>query len=256
MNDMSAKDFGSIEQDYAFFMAHATEAESDLAEYVRDLSGFAEGRASIRLLDFGCGTGEFTQRLASALNWPPQALRMTLLEPVRHQREEAGRRLAKFSEHEIEVLERLPPAHKSRFDLVVSNHVLYYVNDLCQTLGRMRELLSPGGRLLLAIAGWDNTLLQLLKVGFASMGRPVPYRVAEDVEAILSHQGASFRKSKVCYQLSFPDTVENRLKILRFLFGDYLQEISPSRLLGEFEPYVRGDRVEVNTHCDHFAVEQ
>src|SRR5262245_59894884 len=78
---MAAKDFGSIESDYAFFMAHATEAESDAAEYTRALAGFAEGRASIRLLDFGGGTGEFTQQLLSALNWSPQALQLTLVEP-------------------------------------------------------------------------------------------------------------------------------------------------------------------------------
>src|SRR5262249_25287566 len=104
---MAAKDFAPIETDYAFFMAHATEAESDAAEYLRELAGFAEGRASIRMLDFGCGTGEFTERLASALNWPPQALRMTLVEPVRHQCDAAVRRLTCFSRHPIESLETL-----------------------------------------------------------------------------------------------------------------------------------------------------
>ncbi len=164
---MAAKDFGLIESDYEFFMAHATEAESDVAEYARELARFAEGRASIRLLDFGCGAGEFTQRLASTLNWPPQALEITLVEPVRHQREEAARRLAKFSRRAIESLDGLPTVDESRFDLVLSNHALYYVDSLQETLRRMIELLGPAGRLLLAIAGWDNALLQLWKTGFA-----------------------------------------------------------------------------------------
>ena len=79
---MAAKDFDSIASDYAFFMAHATEAESDVTEYARVLAGFAEGRTLIRMLDFGCGTGDFSRRLISTLNWPPQLLRMTLVEPV------------------------------------------------------------------------------------------------------------------------------------------------------------------------------
>ena len=105
---MTSKDFASIEADYAFFMEHATEAESDAAEYVRALTGFADGRATVRMLDFGCGTGAFTHRLVSALAWPPQSLRLTLVEPLQHQRVEAARRLAPFSSHPIETAERLP----------------------------------------------------------------------------------------------------------------------------------------------------
>jgi trans-aconitate 2-methyltransferase len=252
---VAAKDFGLIESDYAFFMAHATEAESDVAEYARELERFAEGRALIRLLDFGCGTGDFTQRLASTLNWPSQALEITLVEPVRHQREEAARRLANFSRRAIESLDSLPAVDESRFDVVLSNHALYYVDDLRETLRRMLEVLRPTGRLLLAIAGWDNALVQLWETGFAMLGRPVPYYAAEDVEATLSQRGARFRKSKSYYQLRFPDTEVNRLKILRFLFAEYLQEISPQQLLGELNRYVQKGHVEVNTHSYHFAVE-
>jgi trans-aconitate 2-methyltransferase len=83
----------------------------------------------------------------------------------------------------------------------------------------------------------------------------VPYYAAEDVEAALSQQGARFRKSKSCYQLRFPDTQDNRLKILRFLFGEYLREISPQRLLSEWDRYAQRGHIEVNTHSYHFSAE-
>jgi trans-aconitate 2-methyltransferase len=252
---MAAKDFGSIETDYAFFMAHATEADSDAREYARELAGFAEGRLSIRLLDFGCGTGEFTHRLLAMLDWPPQGLEITLVEPVRDQREAAVQRLAHFSLQAIDSLESLPTVPESRFDVLLSNHVLYYVEDLAETLRRMRTLLRPGGKLLLAIAGWDNALIQLWKIGFATLGRPVPYHVAEDVAAVLSRQGVLFQQSPSRYLLRFPDTEENRLGILRFLFGDYLRQMSLPRLLSEFDRYARSGHVEVDTHSEHFRVE-
>src|SRR5262249_55025687 len=162
----------------AFFMAHATEAESDVAAYARELAGFDGGRAAIGWLDFGCGNGDFTERLLSRLGWSPKALRMTLVEPVGPQREEAARRLAKFSAQPIQSREDLPAAQAGPFDLVLSNHVLYYVDDLAATLGQMRALLRPGGKLLLAIAGWENPLLRLWKTGFVLIGRPVPYHAA------------------------------------------------------------------------------
>lgn len=251
---MAAKDFGSIENDYAFFMAHATEAENDAAEYLRALSGFANGRISIRLLDFGCGAGDFTHRLASALNWRPETLRWTLVEPVRHHREAAARRLTQFSRHPIDCFEKLPAAPLPRFDLVLSNHALYYVDDLGATLAQMFESLDAHGKMLLAIAGRDNPLIQLWQVGFALLGRPVPYRTAEDVEAILRHRGARIEISQVPYQIRFPDSMENRRRILHFLFGDYLRDIPTERLIGEFDRFLRGGHIEIDAHSRHFTL--
>lgn len=250
---MAKKDFGAIENDYAFFMTHATEAENDAAAYCRELEDFASERASIRMLDFGCGNGEFTQRLLSELNWSPELLQLTIVEPVRHQREQAAQRLTPYSRHAIEATETL--TGEQVFDLVLSNHTLYYVDDLAATLRRIVDSLAPRGKLLLAIAGWENPLLKLWQTGFARLGRPVPYYAAEDVQDVLTDLSVRHRTSKVHYQLAFPDNLENRLRILRFLFGEYLQEITPEPLLSEFDEHVREDHIHVETHSLHFLVE-
>lgn len=255
---MAAKDFGPIANDYAFFMAHATEAEIDAAASVRALGGFLAGRTSVRLLDFGCGTGDFTRRLLAALAWPPEVLALTLIEPVEPQRTLAVQRLAEFGRRPLVGLAELPnPAGtgSQAFDVIIANHVLYYVDDLESTLDRMLESLAPRGRMLLAIAGWDNVLLKLWRTGFALLDRPVPYHVAEDVSAVLQRRDVTIRTTPTHYVLKFPDTAENRLKILRFLFGEHLVEIGPSRLLGEFDPFVRAGQVEIHTLSEHFTVE-
>jgi len=251
---MASKAFGPIESDYAFFMTHATEAACDAAVYERELKGFAEARTSLRLLDFGCGAGDFSLRLLSMLNWPPEVLHITLVEPVQHQRHEAARRLAAFSRQPIDNHECLPDVQSPLFDVILSNHALYYVSDLATTLARMTRRLCPSGTLLLAIAPWDNVLLEIWKTGFALLDQPVPYYGAEDVEAALTANGSKFRRSRSTYQLLFPDSEENRLKILRFLFGDELPRMRSSRLLGEFDRHVRGDHVAIYTHSDHFTV--
>lgn len=253
---MAEKDFGPIESDYAFFMSHATEAESDAAEYARELAGFDEERESIRWLDFGCGAGDFTERLAKTLNWPPQKVHLTLIEPVEQQRENAASRLRRFSQQGVQHFEKLPEVTGPLFDLVLSNHVLYYVNDLARTLDQLSQWLRPHGKILIAIAGWDNPLMQLWQIGFGLLGRPVPYYAADDVETELSRHGLLSKKTKAPYELRFPDTAENRLKILRFLFADHLRETSADRLLREFDRYVCGEDVVVNTHSYHFTSER
>jgi len=251
---MAAKDFGPIESDYDFFMSHATEAESDVAHYVQELAGFAEDRAAIRLLDFGCGAGEFSQRFLTAMNWSPSTLQIALVEPVAAQRAQAAERVAPFSRQGVMTLQRLTPEEGTRFDLILANHVLYYVDDLEATLAQLVASLAPGGKLLLAIAGWDNVLLKFWQVGFALLGRPVPYFAAEDVAASLSRRSLPFHQTQAPYQLRFADSPDNRLKILRFLFADYLKQLPAERLLREFDPYTRQGFIEIDTQSQHFLV--
>jgi len=248
-----AKDFGPIEDDYAFFMAHANEAENDLAEYRRELAGFADGRAGIRFLDFGCGTGEFSERLLEALDWSPQALSLALVEPVTHQRALAARRLARFTARPIADFDTWP-VEAGQFDVVLSNHVLYYVDDLDRAVGQLLRAIAAGGILLTAIAPWESALLRLWQAGFAQLGRPVPYFGAEEVAAALQQAGAEFRETQAHFQLAFSDARENRLKILRFLFANYLAELPLDALIGEFDQYREADRIVIPMHSCHFTV--
>lgn len=252
---MTTKDFGAIADDYAFFMAHATEAEQDAAAYREQLAEMRPRHTPLRLLDVGCGTGEFSERYLSLLNWPAEALELSLVEPVAQQRISAIERLSRFC--------RLPPAaaasltewRHGQFDIIVANHALYYVHDLSQTLSQMSDMLAPGGRQQLAIAGWDNVLLKLWTIGFGLLQREVPYYAAGDVADWCRAHSIGYRRISVPYRLRFPDTPENRLRILRFLFGEYLTEISPERLLPEFDPYTVGGCVDIETCSDHFVID-
>ncbi|WP_437193780.1 class I SAM-dependent methyltransferase [Planctomicrobium sp. SH527] len=252
---MGSKDFGVIENDYAFFMEHATEAESDVAVYASSLAEYSSRRELVRLLDFGCGTGDFSDRLLSTLNFAPELLQISLFEPVSHQLAQAAKRLARLSREPVTCLNNLGAIDKGHFDLIISNHVLYYVDDLDSVLRTLLLGLKSGGRMQLAIAGWENTLLQIWKTGFAMLGKPVPYYAAEDVEHFLSQHQVAFEKRTSPYQLRFPNSQENRLRILRFLFGEHLSAMDVERLQAEFEPFVNDGHVEIQTSSDHFVID-
>ncbi len=266
------KDFAAIADDYAFFMTHATEAASDAAAYAQKLSGFAAQRAAIRMLDFGCGSGEFTERLLKLLAWPPERLALHLVEPVAQQRETAARRLANYARHSAAgaapiVASGVPPLPSEApaaqdtdkgeqaqpFDIVLSNHALYYVDDLADTLAKLVGLVAPGGKLLIAIAGWDNTLLELWRHGFGLLGRPVPYYTAEDVRAEFARLGVPFQVRPSHYELRFADSELNRLRILRFLFAEHLDELPRVELLAFFDRYAAGGEIAIRTWSEHLV---
>ncbi|MEW4454477.1 class I SAM-dependent methyltransferase [Bremerella sp. JC817] len=254
---MRKKDFGPIESDYEFFMDHGTEAECDAICYARKLADFQVDRSLIRWLDFGCGSGGFIVRLLRKLNWSPERLKITLMEPVAHQLKFAVERVAPFTQHPLTTWEHFPTGAGTvpEFDLAVSNHVLYYVEDLEKSVTTLRWLTKPGGKLMLAMAGLENGLVQLWKSGFDSLREEIPFYICEDLEQVLVDQNYQFSKTPSRYQLRFPDSEENRMKILRFLFGSHLDRMSQQLLFDEMGQWVVGNTFEMHTVSYLYEVE-
>ncbi|REK17442.1 MAG: methyltransferase domain-containing protein [Planctomycetota bacterium] len=254
MNKDPAKDFGPIADDYVFFMNHATEALHDAQAHCRCLAPVLPAAGAVRWLDFGCSEGNFTTRLLELLDWPPQQLRLSLIEPVDARRREAVVQLARFTTEPIPAAAGLPEEPLDEYDVVLSNHVFYYVPELLGTLRRLTAALSAQGVLRAAIAGRDNVLIQIWATGFGLIGRDIPYYTAEDVQAALADLGVPFEQESVPYRIAFPDTEENRLRIIRFLLANHLTEIPLPPLLVLFDPYASGGAIEIETASDHFTV--
>lgn len=92
-----------------------------------------------RVLDVGCGRGELTTELAvggyDVLGIDPVAPEGDFFRRVR--------------------VEDLEPEQEEPFDAVVASFSLHHVRDLEHALGRIAELLRPGGVLVLDEFGWD-----------------------------------------------------------------------------------------------------
>lgn len=253
MSEGPAKDFGAIADDYAFFEQHATEAREDMRAYAEELRGRLPATGVVRMLDFGCGTGTFTERFLNELGWPPERVALTLVEPADLVRRQAVERLASRSGGPI-VESATLPAEAGAFDLLLANHVFYYVPNLEAELAKLVGSLAVGGTFVTAIAGRSNVLIQFWIAAFRELGRDVPYHVAEDVEGALQELGANYAKRSVEYELVFEDSEANRLRMLRFLLADHLPLLPREFLLGLFDRYAGNGRVGIRTASDHFVV--
>ncbi|MBA3482682.1 MAG: methyltransferase domain-containing protein [Pirellulales bacterium] len=254
MTKQSQKDFGPIADDYSFFEQHATEADSDAQAYAVRLGDVSAGGGAIRMLDFGCGSGTFTERLLRLAGWPAGRLRLTLVEPVESVRREAVERLAGFSAAPIVDSATLPTDATRGFEFVLANHVLYYVDDVRRSVAALVEAVAPSGVLATAIAGRANALIEIWIAAFALVGREVPYHTSEDVEAALVALGAPYEKESVPYELAFADSEENRMRIIRFLLAEHLDEMPAEALVAMFDRYSSGGEVRVRTASDHYTV--
>ncbi|XHR29117.1 MAG: class I SAM-dependent methyltransferase [Chthoniobacteraceae bacterium] len=102
--------------------------------------------AGLRILDLGCGFGDFA-RLARSRG----AGKVTAVDVSLRMLEEARRRTAdpeiQYVEASIEDFDATPGS----FDLVVSSLAFHYVCDYPTAIGRIYRLLAPGGRLVFSV---------------------------------------------------------------------------------------------------------
>ena len=91
------------------------------------------------VLDFGCGNGGILRLIAQmvqqaeGLEVNPASASIARVQ-----------QLTVFSSFDA-------LAHEPRYDVIVSNHVLEHVRDVCSTLEKLRAHLKPGGRLVVKL---------------------------------------------------------------------------------------------------------
>jgi len=92
-----------------------------------------------RVLDFGCGNGG----LGRVLSRDCGSVDGLEVNPS------AGKLAEKNTAHLYRSLDDLP--RKPIYDVVISNHALEHVRDVCEALERLRECLIPGGRMVIKL---------------------------------------------------------------------------------------------------------
>lgn len=106
-----------------------------------------------RILDFGCGTGLLTERMA------PRANRVVALDTSPAMISVLSRKLQRRGTRNVDLLARSidtarkeePSAFAEPFDLVVCSSVCAFVDDYPGTVAELVQVLRPGGR----FAQWD-----------------------------------------------------------------------------------------------------
>ncbi len=133
--------------------------------------------APARVADLGCGTGTLSRLLTeegygvTGLDFSP--------EMVRRARE-------KVPGIEFVVADAsAPPLDPASYDVVLSRHVLWAMPDPAATLARWRDLLTPGGRLVLVEGSWSTgaglTAAETVAL-VEGLGRPATLRRLPEAE--------------------------------------------------------------------------
>jgi ubiquinone/menaquinone biosynthesis C-methylase UbiE len=119
--------------------------------------GPLELRAGLRVLDVGCGTGDYLRIMAPLVAPGPAVgidLSATLIARAQ-QRAAAGEANVSFRVGDAYDL----PFPDASFDRVVASQVLLHLADPWRAVAQMRRVLAPGGLLSIGEWDWDSTCL-------------------------------------------------------------------------------------------------
>jgi 2-polyprenyl-3-methyl-5-hydroxy-6-metoxy-1,4-benzoquinol methylase len=114
------------------------------------------------ILDVGCGRGDLVSAFARR-GWRAHGLDIS---PVAV--DSASRRGV---DARVGTIEQAPWAPAS-FDVIVMSHVLEHVHDPVASLRRARELLKPGGTLVVAVPNWGSGVRRLFGPRWAMLDLP------------------------------------------------------------------------------------
>lgn len=184
---------------------YATEANLDLRRsvWLPTLDGRHPGCEALaaieavrpsRVLEVGCGTGEFAARVGSAL---PEAEVIAVDLSERLVEVTASRGIT-TRQADVQDL----PFADARFDVVAALWMLYHVPDLHRGLAEIRRVLRPGGTFV-AVTNGDEHLEQLRR----DAGGPpsVTTFSSENGEASLRQHFTEVRREDFASRAVFPD---------------------------------------------------
>jgi trans-aconitate 2-methyltransferase len=230
------------------------EFKSEREQPFFDLIGHVNYRPDMKVIDLGCGTGELTAVLADRLT---DAVVVGIDSSGEMLGKAPSRRGLEFRQRTIE--EQI--AAKERWDLIVSNAALQWLDDHRALFPKVISLLNSGGQFAVQMPQQTENVLNVILFNLANeepfakalsyWNRPSPVLTLDEYAEILFDQGG---KDLVIYQKVYPIISKSPDDFFEFISGSaltsYLQKIDSNfreLFIEEFKRRIRERFPNVNS---------
>jgi SAM-dependent methyltransferase len=253
-NSKSLMTFDAVISDYVFFQEHITEIAEMRRHFAIHLAKMSFSNEVIKYLDFGCGDGGIPAALERDVPNLNGKTQFSMVEPTDAQRNAAIRNLQPRSCGPVMAYPYLSDEVSETYDFILASHSLYYVPDLKNTIQSLHARLNPNALFIIAMECSSSPAKKIWEIFFESIGLPIPYHLPEAVRETLTELKIPFTIDPLRAKMEFPDSVENRRHIMRFLLDPYYKQKPEEEILSFFDPYSRNGVVLTEMSNDLFII--
>jgi trans-aconitate 2-methyltransferase len=209
--------------------------KGERAQPFHDLRALIEPRASMRVVDLGCGTGELTRLLHESLD-AAKTLGVDNSPAMLEKAAAFSGGGVRFEQASIEDFVSGDPAPGTRsFDLVFSNAALHWVEDHPALFARLTSMVSPGGQLAVQMPANHDHISQRVAAELAPEfdipPRRPPMLAPEEYAALLHSLG--YERQHVRLQV-YGHVLDSARGVVEWVKGSTLTEYQ--RRLGDRYP--------------------
>ncbi|MFK8136877.1 MAG: methyltransferase domain-containing protein [Bdellovibrionales bacterium] len=220
-NYSTSKDFNPIDEAYTFFLKHSNESRLGiLAMRTKAVEIFKKNTKS-RVLDFGSGDGKVISKLFSGKDFVGNRLFVDLVEPAKIPMNRSEKLLANFPAKNIGRYSHLDKIDSEvRYDLILVNHVAYYVSSLSKTIESLYSRLTDGGSIVLIMGNSQNDLVRMSSRIFEKSKIDKKFHDISDLISILDRGGYFYSVEHLNGYLRFTANKNSVDHINRFVLGN------------------------------------
>jgi trans-aconitate 2-methyltransferase len=234
------KEFSKILSDYEFFQLNSSEENELLKIYTTIIKSITKSKINnmqpYNILDFGCGNGQFFENLIKRESFQYiQRPNLSLVEPDFSYKIEAIKRLSHQISPKITWLDtELKNEISNKLDLIISNHVLYYVQNINDTVSSFLKNLAVDGTIIITMAEQRHPFNNLLEILCNRKGFIYPYFKIDSAKEYFDKNSIEYQTYQVNSELKFPVNDENFNKIINFILGKF-SFLRNEELISEFK---------------------
>jgi SAM-dependent methyltransferase len=229
--------FQTVETDFDFFLRHTNEIETEWPKYLDQFLRLLKPGTPQKIMEYGPGTGYMMKRIFEndGMKQFYPYLEVVLIEPSPHYQDSLQNTLGNIPIQSLTIYANIAEysglaGTEGSIDIIMSNHVFYYVEHFKEEFHHLNRVLKSGGYLLTSLCLQEHALIKAYVENCKKMGVPQRKHEPRDIVAEFVACNFTITREIVRSKLEFLDTVPNRMAIHRFIMLEEETRIPPSRL--------------------------
>lgn len=202
---------------------------------------------TIKVLDIGCGNGVLTQNYLNGISkiFPSKNIEVDALDVNKNlikDFRENNYNLSSNIQIDLQKKDFFKSSNNNKYDLIIASHVMYYTDDLSDSLNKIESSLSDDGKAIIFHHSGEDCILSELRAKYNSESMANLKQSKDDIstndiiKSTLEKENINHKSKKQFFNLYFPqnDKTQDFRNLISFLADKPFMELVKENKIAPF----------------------